>query len=57
MDVTSGLVSHVIRRADRLGRVTVVASVVALAVAVVAVLAAGHALPAAETIVVAPLRW
>jgi hypothetical protein len=57
MDVTAGLVSHVIRRADRVGLVTVVAGVVALAVAVMAVLAAGHPLPVAETIVVAPLRW
>jgi hypothetical protein len=57
MDVTAGLVSHVIRRADRVGLVTVVASLVALAVAVVAVLAAGHSLPVADPILVAPLRW
>jgi CHASE2 domain-containing sensor protein len=57
MDVTAGLVSHVIRRPDRVGLVTVVASLVALAVAVVAVLAAGHPLPATDPIIVAPLRW
>lgn len=58
MGIASGLVSHVVRRADQGTVWTAFAVLIVLAAAIaVGVLIADHLLPASEPLITAPLRW
>jgi hypothetical protein len=56
MDITTGLVAHVVRSAQRLGLIVIPALVIGAA-ALAGVVIGDLLAPASEPVIVAPFRW